>query len=166
MRLFDRSDDVFFMQQALKQAEKAAIHDEVPIGAVLVDEQGKIVARAYNQTIQLSSPFAHAETRVIAKAARKFGDWRLDGYTLYVTVEPCALCMHVILTSRIRRVVYGAPSPLFGFSLDKYCTFDLYKRPIMASGIEADKAQHLMRQFFKKKRSGSHGAQKTHEGGT
>lgn len=166
MRLFDRPDDVFFMQQALKQAEKAAAHDEVPIGAVLVDAHGMVVARAYNQTIKRSSPFAHAETLAIAKAARKIGDWRLEGYTLYVTVEPCALCMHVIVISRIKRVVYGAPSPLFGFSLDKYCTFDLYKRPIMVSGVEADKAHHLMKQFFKKKRSSSHGAQKIYEGRT
>jgi len=156
--------DSFFMQQALKQAERAAAVDEVPVGAVMVDKYGKIVARAYNQTIKKYSPLAHAEILAIRKAAKKRGDWRLPGHTLYVTLEPCLLCMQLIIMSRIGRLVYGADSPLFGFSLDKYCSFDLCKVPlVIEKGIEADAAKKLLKQFFKGKRSRVDGAQKIEE---
>lgn len=145
--------DLFFMQQALAQARKAAAHDEVPVGALVTNEQEDIIARAYNQTNKRHSPLAHAEIIAITRAAKKCGDWRLTGHTLYVTLEPCALCMQAIIASRISRVVYAAASPLFGFSLDKYCSFDLYKMPlVLTSGIEEQTAQTYLQEFFKKKR--------------
>ena len=145
--------DIFFMQQALKEAQKAFDRDEVPVGAVVVDSDGNIVSRAYNQTIKKCSPFAHAEVEALRKAAKKDDDWRLDGCTLYVTLEPCALCMQVIVMSRISRLVYGAPSALYGFSCDRYCTFDLSKMSLMIEhGVEEVAAQDLLKQFFKKKR--------------
>ena len=149
------------MQQALKEARAAAAYDEVPVGAIIVDQNGVIIARAYNQTVKKKSQLAHAEIAAIAKAAKKLGDWRLDGCTLYVTLEPCALCMQLIIMSRIGRLVYGTDSPLFGFSLDKYCTFDLYKVPLMIEkGIEAEVAQYLLKHFFKRKRRSVDGTKK------
>jgi tRNA(adenine34) deaminase len=149
-------NDEWFMQQALAQARKAARNHEVPVGALVVDARARIVGRAYNQTVKRQSPLAHAELLAITKAARRQGDWRLAGCTLYVTIEPCALCMHAIIASRIVRVVYGAPSPLYGFSLDKYCSFDLYKKPLaITSGVAAKQAQQYLKLFFKQKRKGS-----------
>lgn len=147
------NSDRFYMELALRQAEKAYYADEVPVGAVIVGAHGAVVARAYNQTLKRQSPLAHAELLAIARAAKKIGDWRLEGYTLYVTLEPCALCMQAIMASRLSRVVYAAGSPLYGFSLDKYCSFDLYKMPlVLACGVCQDEAQAYMKQFFKTKR--------------
>jgi tRNA(adenine34) deaminase len=155
-------DDRWFMRQALFQAQKAIVAGEVPVGAVVTNREGLVIARAYNQTSKRKSPLGHAEILAITKAARKQHDWRLDGYTLYVTLEPCALCMQLILMSRISRLVYGAHSPIYGFSLDKYCTFDLYKKPLaITSEVEAGSARQYLRQFFKQKRSSCHDAQKT-----
>ena len=150
---YDKRSDQWFMDCALKQARRAFDAGEVPVGAVVVNVDGVIVARAYNQTVKRQSPLAHAEVLAIIKVARKQKNWRLNKCTLYVTIEPCALCMQVILTSRIARVVYGASSPLYGFSLDKYCSFDLYKKPLaITSGVAAEQAQQYMKQFFKQKR--------------
>lgn len=160
-------DDHWYMQQALKQAQLAARHGEVPVGAIVVDCAGNIVARAYNQTIKRNSPLAHAESLAIAKVARKQGDWRLVGYTLYVTIEPCSLCMNLIIMSRISQLVYGASSPQYGFSLDKYCVFDLYKIPLaIASGVEAQSALKYLRQFFEQRRSARHDAKKNQKSRT
>lgn len=147
------NSDRYYMKLALLQAERAYRVDEVPVGAIIVDGRGIVVARAYNQTVKRKSPLAHAELLAITRAAKKMGDWRLDGCTLYVTLEPCALCMQAIIASRLSRVVYAAGSPLYGFSLDKYCSFDLYKMPlVLACGICQDEAQAYMKQFFKTKR--------------
>lgn len=154
MRKKPSNRDDWHMNTALKQAARAAMLNEVPIGAVIVDKNNTIIARAYNQTIRRASPFAHAEVLAIQKAAKKLGDWRLNGCTIYVTVEPCALCMHTIIISRISRLVYGASSPLFGFSLDKYCNFDVYKTSlIIQAGIKKGEAEQHMKLFFRKKRS-------------
>ncbi len=162
-RMLPSNRDDWYMTQALKQAEVAAQRAEVPVGAIIIDAHGTIVARAYNQTIKRTSPFAHAEILAIQKASRKQKDWRLTHHTLYVTVEPCALCMHVILMSRIQRIVYGASSPQYGFSLDKYCTFEVYKTPlVIQAGIKKTEAQQYMKQFFRQKRSRSH-EQKTNQ---
>ncbi|HBR71117.1 TPA: tRNA-specific adenosine deaminase [Candidatus Dependentiae bacterium] len=156
-----QKSDNFFMQQALKEAEKAALKNEVPVGAVVVNESGDILGRSYNQTIKKNSPLGHAEIVAISKAAHALNDWRLDGCTLYVTLEPCALCMQLIIMSRITRVVYGAVSPLFGYSRDKHCIFDLSRMPLVVEkGIEAEAAQTLLKQFFTKKRSQVHGTKK------
>lgn len=155
--------DEWYMEQALKQAARAAERDEVPVGAIIIDGNGSIIARAYNKTKQQANPLAHAEILAIQKAAHTLHDWRLNNCTLYVTVEPCALCMHVILISRIKRLVYGAASPVFGFSLDKYCTFDVYKTTLLIqSGVKKNEAQLYMKHFFKQKRSQSHG-KNTHQ---
>ncbi len=106
------------MRQALKLAQKAAVIDEVPIGALVVNEQGVILGRGYNMVEKLCTQTAHAELRALTQAGKKVGDWRLNGCWLYVTLQPCAMCLNSIKLSRIQGVVYGAESPLFGYHLD------------------------------------------------
>lgn len=107
------STDVHFMKAALRQAEKALALGEVPIGAVIVRD-GKIIARGYNRRNTDHSALSHAELTAIRKACRKLGDWRLEGCTLYVTLEPCQMCAGALIQSRVDRVVIGAPSPKSG----------------------------------------------------
>jgi len=157
-------DDSFYIQKALDEAAQAFAVDEVPIGAIVVDAQGAIIGQAYNQTVKENSPLAHAEILAIKQAAEALGDWRLDDCTLYVTLEPCTLCMQLIIMSRIKRLVYGASSPLYGFSSDKFCVFDVSKMKLMIQkGIEEEAAQQLLKRFFNKKRS-CNGTQKIEQG--
>ncbi len=103
----------FFMTKALHQAERALAHEEVPIGAIVVAKDGKIIARAYNQIEKKGTQCAHAEALAIQRAGKKLGDWRLHGCWIYVTLEPCLMCFGLIQLSRIEGLVYGAPSTLF-----------------------------------------------------
>lgn len=107
------SEDIFFMQAALEEAEKAAEKLEVPIGAVLVLD-GEIISRAHNLRETEQSAVAHAELMVIEEACKKLGTWRLENATLYVTLEPCPMCSGAIILSRVKRVVYGASDPKGG----------------------------------------------------
>ncbi len=97
------------------------------VGAVIVDSSGKIIARAHNQVESKDTQTAHAELRALAKAGKKMGDWRLLDCWLYVTLEPCAMCMQAIKLHRLAGVVYGADSPLFGYQLDKNQIDSVYK---------------------------------------
>jgi len=144
----------FFMEQALKQAEKALAHDEVPIGAVVVDPNGVIVARGYNQVEKKRCQTAHAEMIALQKACKKLGDWRLNGYWVYVTLEPCSMCMNFMKLSRIAGVVYGADSPLFGYHLDKDAGHRVYNKDAVQiiGGVCSEKAVGLLKHFFKNKR--------------
>ena len=147
-------DNSWFMLQALAQAEKALARDEVPIGAVVVSPEGKIVARAYNLVHKKGCQTEHAEVRAIKKACKKIGDWRLDGYSIYVTIEPCSMCMGLIKLCRISNLVYGADSPLFGYRLDKDISLNVYKSNAVKieKGLLADEAVSILRRFFKEKR--------------
>src|SRR3990167_10795132 len=107
------------MNCAYQQALKANKIDEVPIGAILVDATGKIVAVGYNQIEKKGSQLAHAEMQVLAKAAKKMKNWRLSELTLYVTLQPCLMCLGALYLSRVSRVVYGVTSLKFGVSLDQ-----------------------------------------------
>ena len=106
-------DDNFFMEEAIKLAKAAQMMNEVPIGAVIVKD-GEIIARAHNLRETNQSATAHAEILAIQKACEKLGTWRLEGASLYVTLEPCPMCAGAILMSRIERVVYGAVDPKAG----------------------------------------------------
>jgi tRNA(adenine34) deaminase len=141
--------DESFMQEALALADEAAALGEVPIGAVAVHE-GTIFGRGFNRRETDRDPFAHAEMRALAEAARVLGRWRLSGVTLVVTLEPCSLCVAAALQARIDRVVYGAPSPKAG-ALGGL--FDLNALPhnhhleVRAGVLEAECAARLTRFF-------------------
>lgn len=142
------------MRQALKQARLAYAHNEVPIGAVVVSSDGHVISRFYNQIEQCKTQSAHAEMHALRFAGEQLGSWRLSGCWLYVTLEPCAMCMHMIRLSRISGVIFGASSPLFGYHLDNTNGFQVYKKDAICvvKGICEDEARKLLRTFFKEKR--------------
>lgn len=152
--LFGREKDLFFMRKALWQAQRAYKIDEVPIGAVVVDESGLVIGRGYNLVEKRNTQAAHAEVIAISHAGKRKRDWRLNGCWLYVTLEPCAMCMSLAILSRLNGVVFGASSPLFGYQLDKIQTFQLYKIDALSivSGVCADEAAELLKKFFRHKR--------------
>lgn len=147
-------DDLFFMDQAYAQAVKAYAINEVPIGAILVDEDGVIVARSYNQVEKKGTQGAHAEMLVLGKAAKKIGNWRLSSMTLYVTVQPCMMCLGALYLSRVRKVVYGVESPKYGVSMNEMVLEGIYQSlHTTAHCIHYEPAKSLLQLFFKKKRS-------------
>ncbi len=147
--------DCDFMYLALEAARKAWAEGEVPVGAVLVDREGNILARGHNRTIGQCDPSAHAEMVAIRKAARKLRNYRLLSTTLYVTVEPCVMCMGAIIHARVARLVYGAPDPkwgaagsLYDFSGDRR----LNHHPEIVGGVCFEACRTLMLRFFADKR--------------
>lgn len=148
-------NDIFFMDQAYVQALKAYKFDEVPIGAVLVDAQGKVVARAYNQMEHQQSQLAHAELQVLAKYLKKNKNWRLSGTTLYVTIQPCLMCLGALYLSRVSRVVYGCGSLKFGATASEMKAFSGIYKNLKTSMhyLNYEKSKKLLRLFFKQKRS-------------
>jgi tRNA(adenine34) deaminase len=147
---FGQDQDLFFMRAALAQAQRAFDRQEVPIGAVVVNNQGMIVGRGYNKVEQTDTQAGHAEVLAVTQAGKKIQDWRLDGCWVYVTLEPCAMCMHLLLLSRVTGIVYGARSPLFGYSLDKYNLPQVYKMDTITviEGVLDQEASRLLKQFF------------------
>ncbi len=147
-------EHTYFMHQALEQAHKAYQADEVPVGAIIVDQKGTVLARAYNQVESQNTQCAHAELLALAQAGQQLGDWRLLDCWLFVTLQPCSMCMHAIRLHRLAGVVYGADSPLFGYHLDKKEFDSVYKDDTIqiVSGIEGEKSEQLLKQFFKEKR--------------
>ena len=145
--------DESFMRQALQMALKAFDSDEVPIGALVVSPEGAVIGKGYNRTEALHSQSRHAEVCAIEQAGESSHGWRLIGCTLYVTVEPCIMCMGLVGLSRIVRVVYGAKSPLFGASLEREMLPSVYKHiEGITSGICETEVEELMKRFFKDKR--------------
>jgi tRNA(adenine34) deaminase len=146
---------VHFMELALQEAEKAGQIGEVPVGAILVSEDGEILSAAHNQTIKLADPTAHAEILAVRQAAHKIDNYRLLNTTLYVTVEPCIMCMGAIVHARISKVVFGTTDPKWGAagSLYNYAKDDrLNHRVEIASGVCAEDCRRLMQDFFRAKR--------------
>lgn len=152
--IFGAEQDAHFMRKALRQAQLAFKHDEIPVGAVIVNCQGEIIARGINKVEQRHTQTAHAECLAIERAGKVLGDWRLEGCWLYVTLEPCGMCMNLILLSRLAGVVFGASSPLFGFHLDTTLSVALYQKKTLAivGGIHEKEAGELLKQFFKMRR--------------
>lgn len=148
-------EHIKFMEMAVVEAEKAGQMDEVPIGAVVVNLSGKIVAQAHNQVITLADPTAHAEILALREASRKIGNYRLLNTTLYVTVEPCPMCMGAILHARVARIVFGTFDPKWGAvgSLFNYAKDDRFNhRPEVITGICKETCKNLMQDFFRTKR--------------
>jgi tRNA(adenine34) deaminase len=146
--------DEYFMRLALREAERALAHDDVPVGAVIV-HGGEVIGAGHNERELREEPSAHAEMIAIREAARALGSWRLLGTVLYVTLEPCAMCAGAIVLGRVPRVVYGAPDPKAGAAgsvLDVLAEPRLNHRPEVAGGLlEADCAD-LLRAFFRSRR--------------
>ena len=143
------------MQQALAQAQAAATKDEVLVGAVLVDDAGELITAGHNQPISASDPSAHAEIVVLRAAAQKLGNYRLPGTTLYVTLEPCVMCVGALVHARIGRLVYGATEPKTGAIESAHRLFETGKfnhRPEVEAGVLADECAALITQFFEHKR--------------
>ena len=147
-------DDAKLMRSALAEAAKAAAAGEVPVGAVIV-RGGKIVARGSNRPIRTSDPTAHAEIVALRKAAKKAGNYRLPDCNLYVTVEPCAMCLGAVVQARIRRLVFGAPDPKGGAvsSTMKFPFARLNHRPEILGGVLAGESAQLLRDFFRAHRN-------------
>jgi tRNA(adenine34) deaminase len=147
-------DDIGFMKAALAEAAKAAARGEVPVGAVVVRD-GRIVARGSNRPIAASDPTAHAEIVALRRAARKAGNYRLPDCDLYVTVEPCAMCLGAVVQARIRRVVFGATDPKAGAvsSVMRFPFERLNHRPEIAAGVLAVESAALLRGFFRSRRN-------------
>lgn len=151
----DRQKDLKFMALALEEAKSAALRDEVPIGAVLVDADGNILAQTSNRTIELSDPTAHAEILAIRDACRKAGSQRIPGCDLYITLEPCAMCAAAISFARIRRVIFAAPDVKGGGVLHGGQFFNqptCHHRPAVLDGVMAEDSANLLKSFFKGKR--------------
>jgi tRNA(adenine34) deaminase len=143
------------MMEAIRQAQAAAAEDEVPVGAVIFRD-GKILAQAHNGREQLRDPTAHAEMLAITQAASSLADWRLEGCTLYVTLEPCPMCAGAIVLARIPRVVFGATDPKAGAVRSLYRLLDdprLNHRCEIVEGVMAQECGALLTEFFAAKRA-------------
>jgi tRNA(adenine34) deaminase len=146
--------DIRFMRAALDEAQAAAARDEVPVGAVIVAD-GRVVGRAGNRTITDCDPTAHAEIVALREAAKSIGNYRLLGATLYVTIEPCAMCAGAMVQARIGRLVYGADDPKGGAVRSSFSVLDhpqINHRVEVASGVLADDAAALLQNFFAARR--------------
>ncbi|NIA08781.1 MAG: tRNA adenosine(34) deaminase TadA [Nitrospiraceae bacterium] len=148
-------DDIKYMELALEQARIAARHGEVPVGAVLVDKKGQILAKAYNMPISQCDPTAHAEILALRQGAKEVGTYRLTGTTLYVTIEPCPMCAGAIVLARIKRLVYGVEDPKTGACAT---VFDFIQDPrlnhylVVDKGILRAECKLLIQRFFQERR--------------
>jgi tRNA(adenine34) deaminase len=152
LRFFAR--DEYMMRLALREAERALEHDDVPVGAVLV-QGGEVIGAGHNERELREDPTAHAELLAIREGARALGSWRLLDTVLYVTLEPCAMCAGAIVLGRIPRVVYGAVDPKAGAAgsvLDILAEPRLNHRPDVAGGLLAEECAELLRAFFRTRR--------------
>jgi len=147
--------DEYFMRLALREAERALDHDDVPIGCVIVLADGEVIAIARNERELRGDPTAHAEVLALREAARHLGHWRLLDTVLYVTLEPCAMCAGAVVLARVPRVVYGATDAKAGAAgsvLDVLSEPRLNHRPKVAGGLLADEGAALLRSFFGSRR--------------
>ncbi|HEY4114358.1 MAG TPA: nucleoside deaminase [Rhizomicrobium sp.] len=148
--------DADLMRMALEEAEAAGSRGEVPVGAVLVGANGEVLARDGNRIVELRDPTAHAEMLVIRGGARVLNNERLVGTTLYVTLEPCAMCVGAIAMARVARLVFAAEDPKGGAVLHGPQFFaqpTCHHRPVVARAGDADAAGKLLREFFRARRA-------------
>lgn len=147
-------DDRKYMAAALLEARSALDHDDVPIGAVAV-RGGEVIASAHNERESRSDPTAHAEILVLQRAAEKVGTWRLDGVTIYVTIEPCPMCAGALVHARVPRLVYGAADEKWGAA---YTLYNIVQDPRLnhecevTTGVLAEDCAELIQEFFRNKR--------------
>ena len=147
--------DERFMRLAIEQAELAIAHGDVPVGAVITDEHGEVIATGHNERELRQDPSAHAEMIALRSAAEHIGHWRLLGTTLYVTLEPCAMCAGAIVLGRVPRVVYGTDDPKAGAAgsvLDILGEPRLNHRPAVTTGVLQRECAALLKDFFAARR--------------
>ena len=150
--------DKEFMGLAIQEAEKALAHDDVPVGAVVLDEDGRVIGRGHNERELIQDPSAHAEMLAIREAAEHIGHWRLLETTLYVTLEPCAMCAGAIVLARIPTVVYGTTDPKAGAAgsvLDVLAEPRLNHRPQVIKDVLQPECAALLKDFFAVRRKRS-----------
>ena len=146
--------EIKYMKEALKEAKKAELIDEVPIGCVIVKDD-KIIARGHNQRETNQSPIGHAEIIAINKASKKLKSWRLEGCDIYVTLEPCIMCSGAIIQSRISKVYYGAFDPkggALGSSINVLEAKNINHHPEVISGVMQEECSKIITNYFKQKR--------------
>ncbi len=150
----NKKSDEQYMTIALALAQEAFDKGEVPIGALIVNEEGDIIAASYNQIESMHCQVAHAEINVITSATEKIKNWRLIGCTLYVTIEPCTMCYGAIQLSRFDKLIFGAISPVFGYHLDKDSFLSVYKNDtlLIKKGIMEKECAEIIKRFFEQKR--------------
>ncbi len=145
------NDKEYFMNEALKEAQKAYKKLEVPVGVVIVKDN-KIIARGYNQKEFKNSPIKHAEIMAIEKACKKISNWRLNDCEMYVTLEPCSMCAGAIINSRIKKIYIGAMehnSGACGSKLNLLQDFDFETKVEIETGILQEECQQILKNFFK-----------------
>lgn len=148
-------DDIHYMNLALKEAKKSISIDEVPVGALIV-QNGKVIAKAHNEREKTNDPTGHAEILAIRKACRKIGSWRLVDCTIYVTIEPCSMCAGTILWTRMAKIVYGARDPkggALGSSYNLFAQKGLNHQLEIQGGILENECALLVKQYFQEKRT-------------
>ena len=148
------TDDEKYMRAAIREAKKAYALGEVPIGCVIVFE-GKIIGRGYNRRIADKNVLSHAEINAIKKACKKMGDWRLEGCTMYITLEPCQMCAGAIVQARIPKVVIGAMNPKAGCAgsiLNILQREEFNHQAEIESGVLREECSHMMSDFFRQLR--------------
>lgn len=146
--------DEYFMRLALREAERALEHEDVPIGAIVVRE-GEVIGTGHNEREIRSDPTAHAEMIALRDAARSLGSWRVLDAVMYVTLEPCAMCAGAIVLARVPRVVFSANDPKAGAAGSVFDILDeprLNHRPRVEAGLLADESSELLRAFFASRR--------------
>jgi tRNA(adenine34) deaminase len=151
----DQDKDIAYMKLALEEAQKAFDLGEVPIGAILVDEQGTVISSGHNLRELCNDATAHAEMIVIRSACKKLGRWRLCGLTLYVTIEPCPMCAGALVMSRVDRVVYGSTDVKAGAAESIFNIVDnpaLNHQLQVTAGVLADTCADIMKRFFTERR--------------
>jgi tRNA(adenine34) deaminase len=151
----ETQDHAIYMARALEEARAAAARDEVPVGAVLVSEAGAILALAHNRTIHECDPSAHAEVLALREASRKLKNYRLLNTTLYVTIEPCVMCMGALIHARVARLVFGAADPKWGAAGSLYnlaADPRMNHRLDLVPGVLEAECRTIMQQFFQAKR--------------
>jgi tRNA(adenine34) deaminase len=147
--------DSYYLGLALEQAKAALAAGEVPVGAVLVSDAGELLAQAFNQPIGRCDPTAHAEILALRQGARLRGNYRLLGSSLYVTIEPCIMCLGALLAARVRRVVFGAPDPKAGACVSLYRLPEdrrLNHRLEVTGGVREAECRELLQEFFRTRR--------------
>ncbi len=148
-------NDEHYMMLAIREAQKAEEIDEVPVGAVIVDDAQQVIGRGFNRPISTNDPTSHAEINAMRMAADRLSNYRLTQTCLYVTIEPCIMCMGAIIHARINRVVFGASDPKWGAVVSLYemaSDHRLNHCPEIVSGICEEETRALIKGFFRKKR--------------